>query len=168
MPHGGHDDADVEGVCTQLDDLISERKRTNRFCILVGDWNAVVGSWEVGDDDTVGIHGIGTRSGRGEWLVQWASAHRFVIANTTIEKFFDDQWTHQNDNNKRQLDYLLMNAGRASWIEDAGADNDIGIGSDHRTIKILLKIPPPPKIQSKPDAYQKYAWLETIRYQRIP
>ena len=49
--------------------------------------NAIVGPRQFGDDrHIVGDHGVGARNERGEWLVEWATAHRLNIASTTIEK----------------------------------------------------------------------------------
>ena len=76
--------------------------------------NAIVGPWQFGDDEhIIGDHGVGARNERGEWLVEWATAHRLTIVSTTIENCFDDQWTHENGGIKRQLDYCLIDAARA-------------------------------------------------------
>lgn len=143
MPHGGQDDADVEGVYSELDDLVCGARRANRLCILLGDWNAVVSPYHLGDDENiVGPYGgIGIRNGRGEWLVEWASSQRLTIADTLFEKHFDDQWTYQNGLTKRQLDYCLIDVGHAQEIPIAGAAELIGVGMDHRTIKLRLALP---------------------------
>ena len=139
MPHGGYDDADVEGTYVELDGLVSRAGDDSRKCILVGDWNAVVGPQQLGDDEgIVGLYGVGGRNARGEWLVQWASSHQLAIASTMIEKHFDEQWTYEKGGNQRQLDYCLMDVSLTSWLQDVLACNDIGVGSDHRTLKIGL------------------------------
>jgi exonuclease III len=142
MPHGGQDDADVEGVYSELGDLVCGARRVNRICILLGNWNAVVDPYHLGDDENiVGPYGgIGIRNGRGEWLVEWASSQRLTIADTLFEKHFDDQWTYQNGLTKRQLDYCLIDVGHAQETLDAGAAELIGVGMDHRTIKLRLAL----------------------------
>ena len=55
-----------------------------------------------------------------------------------IEKCFEDQWTYDNGGNKRQLDYCLIDADRTQWVEDAGASDDIGIGTDHLAVTVTL------------------------------
>ena len=140
MPHGGQDDADVEGVYGELSNLICSTGRRGRTCILVGDWNAVVGDGRAGDDEQiVGPHGVGSRNERGEGLIHWASTHQISIMNTLFTKCFDEQWTYKNGCSRRQLDYCLINSTRASWVTDATACEDIGLGADHRTIKAILK-----------------------------
>ena len=118
MPHGGYDDEDVEGVYSQLDELLRGAKNKYRVSILMVDWNAVVGTRETGDrEDIVGAHGVRCRNARGEWIVVWATAHDLAIANTMIENCFDDQWTYDNGGNKRQIDYCLIDMGRMQWIQ---------------------------------------------------
>ena len=109
MPHGGCDDEEVEGTYAQLDQLLSRAGRTNRTNILVGDWKAVIGQRQTGDDEVVvGAHGIGIRNSRGELLAAWASKHRLLIANTVMENSFEDTWTYESGGTKRQLDYCLI------------------------------------------------------------
>ena len=95
MPHSGSDYVDIEGVYAQLNDIIKGARRGDRTCILNGDWNAVVGPEQLGDDgQVVGEYGVGTRNERGEWLVNWARSLKLSIANTIIPMHLDDQWTH--------------------------------------------------------------------------
>ena len=88
----------------------------------------------------VGAFGLGPRNERGEWLAQWASAHRLTIASTMIEKALDSQWTHQNGSSRRQLDYCLISANRAPWVDDAGAVDDICVGTDHRGVQVTMTL----------------------------
>ena len=142
MPHANYDDADVEGVYLQLNGLIGGRERVRRTCVIAGDWNAVVGPQQLGDDGAiVGVHGVGTRNERGEWMAQWATTQRLMIVNTTVQKSFDEQWTYENGGVMRQLDYCFINVDKASWIIDAGARDDIGVGKDHRATRATLSLP---------------------------
>ena len=142
MPHGGCDDTEVEGVYTQLASVVCGSRRIRRACILLGDWNAVVGARQAGDEeDTVGNHGgAGARNGRDEWLVNWASSQRLTIAATLFERRDDDSWTYRNGHVVRQLDYCLMDVGCHSWATDAGAADLIGVGADHRAIRLSLTL----------------------------
>ena len=142
FPHGGQDDEAVEGLYSELDKAIDGARRQNRTCIVVGDWNAVVGTRQEGDaQDCVGIHGVGRRNDRGQWLAQWAGAQRLTIANTYVTKSFEDQWTYIHNSIKRQIDFALICTSKAIWIEDAGANEALGVGKDHRTVYLDLKLP---------------------------
>lgn len=141
MPHGGCDDEEVEGTYSLLTQLTAQGARENRLCITVGDWNAVVGSRNSGEDEQIiGTFGVGTRNERGDWLVNWATAHRFCIANTLSRKQFEEQWTYQKGGVRRQLDYCLVPLAAAQWIVDAAASDDIRVGVDHRTVKAYFRL----------------------------
>ena len=142
FPHAGYADEEVEGTYAQLDTAIKEARRMHRTCIILGDWNAVVGPWRNDDDEeSVGKYGVGQRNERGNWFVEWTSAQKFMIANTMFEKPVGDQWTHSNGQCKRQIDFCLICCKRKSWVTDAGACEAIGVGIDHRTTNLVLKIP---------------------------
>lgn len=143
MPHGGCDDEEVEGVYTKLDSIVCGARRINRVCVLLGDWNAVVGGRQAGDDeDVVGeFGGAGVRNSRGDWLVEWASSQRFMIADTLFERNSEDQWTYQNGLARRQLDYCLVDVDCGQCVKDAGAVDLIGVGADHRAVKMRLALP---------------------------
>ena len=122
-----------------IDKMISGARRQKRTCILLGDWNAVVGPWQEGDDqDSVGLHGVGCRNERGSWLAHWAGMQQLTIANTITEKVFEEQWTHSNGDVKRQIDFAVISRHNANWIVDAGASEIIGTGKDHRTVYLHL------------------------------
>ena len=141
MPHGGCDDEQVEGIHAQLTDLVSRASLGNRRCIVAGDWNAIVRSRQVGNDENIlGQYGVGSRNVRGEWLIHWASTHGLAIVNTMIEKSFDKQWTYESGGIRRQLDYCLTNSDWTKRVMDAAACEDIGVGIDHRTVKVAIKI----------------------------
>ena len=120
MPHGGCDDAEVEGTYWKIEHLLSSARKTNLTCVLLGDWNAVVGRRQTGDAEViVGPFGIGHRNERGNWVVEWAMQQKLAIASTLIEKSLEQQWTYENGGIRRQLDYCLMDVKRISWTLDA-------------------------------------------------
>ena len=141
MPHSGYDDSEVEGAYVTLSELVTQGKREHRTCVLIGDYNAIVGSSQAGDDDGIlGAYGVGSRNARGEWLLQWAAFHQLVIANTVFPKGFEDQWTHQRGDVKRQIDYCLISGEKVSMITDAKACDDVNVGMDHRAVGITIEI----------------------------
>eukprot|EP00959_Pyramimonas_sp_CCMP1952_P379056 7940094-Pyramimonas_sp.AAC.1 len=104
--------------------------------LLLGDWNATVGTRSTGDDERiVGEYGVGCRNDRGHWLAGWATTHQLTITNTMVNKSYEDQWTYQNDGIKRQVDYCLVDARRTHLIKDAAASDDVILGQDHRALK---------------------------------
>ena len=111
--------------------------------MLIGDWSAVVGPRQAGDNDVVGRYGGAVlRNDRKSWLVEWATGQKLIIADTAYDKVLEDRSTYQNGTTKRQLDYCLVDAWFAKWITDAGTSDIIGVGLDHRAVKLELALPP--------------------------
>ena len=142
FPHGGHDDEEVEGLYSEINKCVDGARRQNRTCIMMGDCNAVLGERQEGDDEeSVGMYGLGCRNERGNLLAQWASSQRMTVANTCFEKSIEEQWTHINGNSKRQIDFGFICIRKKDWLVDAGADDSIGVGSDHRSVYMILAMP---------------------------
>jgi hypothetical protein len=137
MPHSNYDDIFVEEVYSQLEQLCNQASKMKRCIFNGGDWNAVVGQRMEGDvADALGTFGHGERNVRGQWLVDWATTHGLTIANTCFRKRFDQQWTHDNGINKRQIDFWLFKKCRKIGLENAEACDDITVGADHRTVRL--------------------------------
>ena len=142
FPHGGYEDEVVEGLYYEMDKVVEGARRQHRICMILGDWNAVVGQRQEGDDhEAVGTHGVGRRNERGTCMASWAGRQSMAIATTCVEKRFEEQWTHFNGDVKRQIDYFCICSKRIKWVVDAGASEDIGVGKDHRTVYAHLKLP---------------------------
>ncbi|XP_042868920.1 craniofacial development protein 2-like [Penaeus japonicus] len=57
--------------------------RSNEITIIMGDWNAKVGSEREGK--IVGPHGLGERNDRGDKLVDWCRDKDMIITNTWFQ-----------------------------------------------------------------------------------
>ena len=137
MPHMDYDDAYVKAIYKQLDEVCKKGLKLHRSIFIGGDWNAVVGMRHQGDDESfVGGHGIGVRNPRGQWLVDWATSHNISIANTSYRKHFQDQWTHDNGINHRQIGFWMYRVSKGISVVNAAACEDITIGTDHRAVRL--------------------------------
>ena len=68
-----YDDAYVDVVYKELDKCCETGSTLYRNVFIGGDWNARIGNRKPGDDESVvGMHGVGVRNKRDEWLLDWA------------------------------------------------------------------------------------------------
>ena len=90
--------------------------KIDNYCIIGGDWNAVVGK-NAGDfpSHVVGKFGIGEYNSRGDKLRHWALTERFMITNTCLKKRKGHLWTHFNGINHMQIDYILRDS-EINWF----------------------------------------------------
>lgn len=81
-PTADKQDHEIESFYEQLTNTLKPRKKQD-ITIILGDFNAKVGHGRM--QNIVGEHGLGTRNGRGDRLVQFCQEERFSIANTWFQ-----------------------------------------------------------------------------------
>ena len=141
MPHQGYNDDAVENTYSVLTDLCESGKRLNRSIWAFGDWNAVAGLRQSGEDNRIiGSHGIGQRNQRGDSMIAWATLNGLSIVNTMFRKQFGKLWTHDNGLNLRQIDYGMIQRSRQYSVLDAEACNNVNVGADHRSVRVDISI----------------------------
>lgn len=136
MPHGGHDNDDVEVVYNQLEDLLRDTFHTEMLQIVAGDFNAEIGFI----DETVHMDPVGQNE-RGLWLQAWCAFHGLHIANICSNGLLDSCWTFRNGLLRKQLDYFLVNARAHAMVNFCRVSGDLDTGSDHRAVELVLKVP---------------------------
>ena len=139
MPHVGYSDREVEEVYDLLKQERAHAAKTGRKLIFGGDWNAVVGKRYGGEPRSiVGEHGMGVRNARGRMMVEWATMEDLAIMGTMFRKKEDDSWTHTSGGRRRQIDFFVVDQGLRRVVENSDAGNEIGVGNDHRAVRLVL------------------------------
>jgi hypothetical protein len=104
-----------------LSTLIKEARKSKRFVIMGGDWNAEVGP-SADEDKVVGAFANATGNARGDWLHRWATKEQLIIANTTFKKRWGCRWTHSQHGRKRMIDYICIDRRlRYNLLDDVQA-----------------------------------------------
>ena len=113
----------------------------SRYKILLGDFNAKIGIKDKEETyQSIGPYGIGIRNDRGERLIEFAEEHKLVIANTLFKKAPNRYWTWESPGAiaKNMIDFALSN--KREIVTDCGVITMADKGSDHRMIRIKIKI----------------------------
>ena len=113
----------------------------SKYKILIGDFNAKIGIKEKEETyQSIGPYGIGVRNDRGERLIEFAEEHKLVIANTLFKKAPNRYWTWESPGAtaKNMIDLALSN--KREIVTDCGVITKADKGSDHRMIRIKIKI----------------------------
>ena len=78
--------------------------------LILGDFNARVGSGERGDvwEDVLGCHGVGRVNENGEALLSWCAQNEMAVMNTMFQKKRIHQYTWQHPGSKQWhcIDYM--------------------------------------------------------------
>ena len=143
LPHNGKSDIEFVAALTSLEDTLRHARRKQRVVSIGVDANAVLGRPLEHDDlNITGRWGLGERSYRGETFAAWLRLARLAVANTRFQKPADRLWTHRlwSTSELRQLDFMLIDASFAEWLQDADIEDCLGDKSDHRAVCTRLRL----------------------------
>ena len=149
-------DSDQEDHELFYDDVQTAlRGDTSLYRVLMGDFNATIGSRLDASEVYIGHHSCDTRNPSGEQLASFLDVNRLFHVNSQFYKRDDHRWTHRSPdgNHKREIDHIMTNVkGSFTNLETLRELRDV---SDHRPIRGTLvisnslirraKVPKPPR-----------------------
>ena len=83
VPTTNAEEAEVEGLCEDLQDLLELTPKKD-VLFIIGDWNAKVGSQEI--PGVTGKFGLGVQNKAGQRLTEFCQENTLVIANTFLQQ----------------------------------------------------------------------------------
>ena len=114
-------------------------------CIVVGDFNARVGSGLNSDDwrDVCGVHGFGDRNSSGIELLSFAAINQLCISNTMFPKcdIFKRTWQYPGSLHWHCIDYIMVRKDDRSLCTDACVVRGAECGSDHHLLCLHFELP---------------------------
>src|SRR5277367_5522719 len=132
-PTSAYDDEIVEEMYDEINTLMDSVK--THYTMVIGDFNAKIGTRKIGEDNIMGKSGIGERNERGERLIEFATSRKLYIANSKFPKKSSRKWTWKSPDGsvKNEIDFIMTN--RSNTIEDLTVLNRVNTGSDHRLVR---------------------------------
>ena len=129
--------ADLQGV---VDGVSAED-----VLLVVGDFNARVGSGQMGGDEWDGVrgrHGVGLMNTSGEALLAWCSLNGLVVMNTVFEKKEIHKYTWQHPGSKRWhcIDCIIMRQCQRHMCSDVSVFRSADCWTDHKLLRGQLRI----------------------------
>ena len=138
LPHSGYADHHVEKTYKTITDIIKKEKCAK---IIGGDFNAELGPGEGVELSAVGHYTLNKVNARGEWMTQWLLENNLIAVNTMYQKLPQKQVTYCSPKNeKKQLDYILLDKKHMAWSRDAESTDILHMGSDHRCVMAKFEI----------------------------
>ena len=119
------------------------RTNTKKYVLLIiGHWNAKVGSQEI--PGVTGKFGLGVQNKAGQRLTEFCQENTLVIANTHFQQHKRQlyTWTSPDGRYQNQNDYILCSWRWINSIESAKTRPGADCGSDHELLiaKFRLKL----------------------------
>jgi hypothetical protein len=114
--------------------------------MIVGDFNARVGSGVRGEDDewnsVRGCHGVGRINESGEALLSWCASNGLVVMNTVYEKKDIHKFTWQHPGSKQWhcIDHIIMRQRQRHLCCDVSVLRSADCWTDHKLLRAKLKV----------------------------
>ena len=160
FPHSGYGDEDVQEMYNTLSELIKEARDHKLKVVIGADCNAQVG---IPDEDEnnryIGRFGMRNCNARGQWLKNWATTNNMIVANTCFEKPVEKLITFVSPNGiPKQLDYFLVSRRVRAQVKNCEATKELDMNSDHRGLKLRMKITPQRRKQKRQKQKKSVLW----------
>ena len=140
-PTSDDEEAEVEQFYEDLQDLL-ELTPQKDVPLIIGDWNAKVGSQEA--PGVTGKFGLGIRNEAGQRLIEFCQENALVITNILFQQHRRRvyTWTSLDGQHQNKIDYILCSQRWRSSIQSAKARPGADCGSDHELLiaKFRLKL----------------------------
>jgi hypothetical protein len=112
--------------------------------IILGDFNARIGPTEEAWKHVRGRFAGGPRQNEnGLMLLEFCSRHRLLIGNTLFRKKKYGTWRHPRSKRFQTLDWCLIGSRSRYLLKDCGVDDMLECFSDHKPVKMVLKVDEP-------------------------
>ena len=111
--------------------------------LIIGDWNAKVGSQET--PGITGKFGLGVQNEAGQRLIEFCQKNALVIANTLFKQHKRRLYTYTSSDgqHRNQIDYILRSQRWRSSIQSVKTRPGADCGSDHEFLiakfRLILK-----------------------------
>jgi hypothetical protein len=125
----------------QLNDAYDKSPRAD-IKIVVGDFNAQIGSENAGVEKVMGRHGVGSRNINGEMLIDFCVAQQLVIGGSlfphkTCHKI---TWVSPDGRTQNQIDHFVIQQKWRKTLRDVHNRRGADIGSDHHLVIAELQL----------------------------
>nr|XP_043633118.1 craniofacial development protein 2-like [Erigeron canadensis] len=133
----GRSEGEKKSFWDSLDELVRSCPDNQRL-VLGGDLNGHIG---VQSDGYPGVHGglrFGRRNEEGRMILEFATAHDLIIANSFFRKRKSQLITFQSGRNETQIDYFLVRKGDFRACKDCKVLPKEGCYSQHKLLILDL------------------------------
>ena len=129
-PTSNAEEAEAEWFYEDLQDLLELTPKKD-VLVIIGEWNAKVGSQET--PGLTGKFGLGMQNEAGQRLIEFCRENALVIANTLFQQHQRRlyTWTSPDGQHRNQIDYILCSQRWRGSIQSAKTRPGADCGSDH-------------------------------------
>ena len=125
----------------QLLDIMSNLGDTN-IKLIMGDFNAKIGSDNQGYENVMGVHGLGVMNDNGERFVNTCAINNIVIVGSmfTHKRIHKATWVSPDQVTENQIDHIGINKMFRRSLQDVRVKRGADVASDHHLVTARLKL----------------------------
>lgn len=135
VPTEDADDPTKQEFYDQLNIIQADTQKRD-LKILMGDFNAKVGSNNEDIEHVIGKHGIGEMNGNGELLVELCGLNEFKIGGTLFPHKIEHKvtWVSPDSRTQNQIDHICISSKWSNTLGDVRNKRGADICSDHHLL----------------------------------
>lgn len=139
-----------EQFYNDLSTLIVNTPKEDKLIIL-GDFNARVGSDHASWPKTIGRHGIGNCNSNGQLLLSTCQEHSLTITNTVFQlpAMHKNTWMHPRSKNWHLIDYVIVRSRDLQDVTITRVMRGAECQTDHRMVRSVLKLVVKPPVNKR-------------------
>ena len=132
-PTSNAEEAEVKLFYEDLQDLLELTPKKD-VLLIIGDWNAKVGSQET--PGVTGKFGLGVQNEAGQRLTEFCQENTLIIATTLFQQHKRRlyTWTSPDGQHRNQIDYILCSQIWRSSVQSAKIRPGADCGSDYDSL----------------------------------
>lgn len=119
------------------------KSNADNHIILMGDFNAQIGTRQNIHEYVLGKFGYGKRSRNGQKLVEFLMEHNLSALNSFFKKNQRNKWTwiSPDGSTKNEIDYIMSNFPKT--ITDTTVISNLNFNTNHRMVRCSLRVSQP-------------------------
>ena len=125
----------------ELDKVIRDTSANDKL-LVVGDFNARVGSNASNWKGVLGLHGVGKENSNGVPLLSKCAQHQLAITGTLFKQKdkYKTTWQHPRSKHWHQLDYILVRQRDIQDVHSTRVMRGAECWTDHRLVRSKLSM----------------------------
>ena len=110
--------------------------------LIMGDFNANIGSDNQGYENVMGVHGLGVMNDNGERFVTECAANNIVIGGSVFpyRRIHKATWVSPDQVTENQIDHIGINKMLRRSLQDVRVKRGADVASDNHLITARLKL----------------------------
>ena len=140
-PTNDSEDERKEAFYSQLQSVIDKCPERD-VTILMGDFNAKIGSNNTGYEEVMGAHGLGDMSENGEMFADVCALNKLVIGGSIFphKNIHKATWVSPDLATENQIDHICINKRFRRSLQDVRVKRGGDVASDHHLLTCKMKI----------------------------